>query len=346
MEDVANIFKMLQFIQKILLKLQSQTLKLLVLAGVVLLVWGILSPVGTLVWWLNQSAESLGLKSDEIDELPEGNDRPEEVPKSANIDCYVIFLPGVGDFSADELTPGEEVFFDKLEQSHPNCVTVRDVFPYSVANEGLGGERFLAPVWRAIEEADGWLGNADFLINIRNLWRFAISADDRYGEVYNLGIANTIINRMNAAYPIPKHPKERLKLILIGTSGGAQVALGAVSYLDQWLNAQLIVLSVGGSFDGEAGFEAVDYVYHLRGDRDWVEDITRYLFASRWPITVGSPFNQARQQGRYSIVNTGPHTHDGPEGYFGKASVGESQTTYVELTLQEVNKLPIWSNEP
>ncbi|MBF2006115.1 MAG: hypothetical protein IGS49_11790 [Chlorogloeopsis fritschii C42_A2020_084] len=335
---------MLKFIGWILLKLQGETLKLLILAGVILLVWGTFAPVGTLVWWLSQSAESLGLKSNQNKKLLSG-DRSNTATESANIDCYIIYLSGVGDFSANQLTPGEEIFLNRLVQLHPNCVAVSDVFPYSAANESLGGQRLLAPLWRAAENADGWLANADIIIKIRNLWRFAISADDRYGEVYNLGIANAIIDRMNAAHPIPKYPKEHLKVILIGTSGGVQVALGAASYLDQWLNARLIVVSVGGSFDGETGFESVDHVYHLQGSRDWVEDITSIVFASRWPITVASPFNQARQLGRYTVINTGPHAHDGAEGYFGTELVGESQTKYVELTLKKVNQLPIWSEQ-
>jgi hypothetical protein len=54
---------MLQFIQQILLRVQGDTLKLLVLAGVLLLAWGTLAPVGTLIWWLQEGAESLGLKN-------------------------------------------------------------------------------------------------------------------------------------------------------------------------------------------------------------------------------------------------------------------------------------------
>lgn len=336
---------MLKFIQWILLWLKGETLKLLILAGVILLGWGTLAPVGTLVWWLRQGAESLGLNTnDKTKNLP-GDNSSRRVTKSAKIDCYIVFLPGVGDFSANELTPGEEFFLNRLEQLHPNCVTVRDVFPYSVANESLGGDRLLAPLWGAAEKADGWLKNADILIKIRNLWRFAISADERYGPVYNLGIAEAIVDRMNAAYPIARSHQQPLKLILIGTSGGAQVALGAVSYLDRWLNAQMIVVSVGGCFDGNTGFEEVNHVYHLQGRRDWVEDITSIVFASRWRWIVGSPFNQARQQGLYTVVSSGPHVHDGPEGYFGKAFVGNSKTTYVELTLQTVNQLPIWSEK-
>lgn len=40
-----------------------------------------------------------------------------------------------------------------------------------------------------------------------------------------------------------------------------------------------------------------------------------------------------------------PHAHDGPTGYFGREPVGKSGTTYVDLTLQQVNQLPIWSEQ-
>lgn len=319
--------------------LAGGTSKLLILAGVVLLTWGIFAPVGTLVWWLNQSTESLGFKRRQPEQLP-GSDAP-LATQSPEINCYIIYLPGVGDFSADQLTPGEEWFLDQLVRQHPNCVAVRDVFPYSAANKDLGGQRFLAPLWQTAEDADGWLGNADLLIKIRNLWRFAISADDRYGPVYSQGIADAMIERMNAAYPIPQD-QQPLNLILIGTSGGVQVALGAVPYLDQWLNARLTVVSMGGTFDGEEGFKTTSHVYHLQGDRDWIEDISLIIFPSRWYWTVGSPFNQARRQGRYTVLNSGPHAHAGSEGYFGLALV-KPDTTFAELTLQKVYQLPIWS---
>lgn len=326
----------------ILLRLRGETLKLLLFAGVILLMWGTLAPVGTLVWWVTEGAQKLGLKNYKTSDPVKTESNRENPPKFArNINCYIIFLPGVGDFSGNKLTQGEEIFLDQLVKLHPNCVTVSDVFPYSVANKNLGGQRLLAPLWRAAEDADGWLENADILIKIRNLWRFAISADERYGSVYNQGIASTIVERMNAAYPVPQ--SKPVKIILIGTSGGVQVALGAASYLNNKWHTQLTVVSVGGDFDGNTGFEAVNHVYHLQGSRDWVEDISRILFASRWPVTVGSPFNRAQRQGRYTVISTGPHAHNGSEGYFGTAFIGTGKTTYVELTIQKVNKLPIWS---
>ncbi|UBF27955.1 hypothetical protein K9N68_08675 [Kovacikia minuta CCNUW1] len=328
-------------LQLILRWLQGSTLKLLVLAGVLLLSWGIFAPVGTLVWWLGQSAESLGFKRNSSEKLPEFRASDPDAPAST-INCYIIFLPGVGDFSANQLTAGEEFFLARLAQLHPGCVTVRNVFPYSAANQDLAGERFLTPLWEAAENADGWLKNADILIKIRNLWRFAISADDRYGPIYSQGIADAIVKQMNAVHPVALH-QQPLRVILIGTSGGVQVALSAVPYLHQWLhNPQITVISAGGAFSGEEGFDQVDAMYHLQGQRDWVDDVSRIVFPSRWYWIVGSPFNRARQQGRYTVVSSGPHTHDGNEGYFGLAIARPNQT-YVELTLQAVNQLPVWS---
>jgi hypothetical protein len=332
---------MLNLLERILGWLRGGSLKLVTLAGLILLVWGTISPVGTLVWWVKEGAEKLGLTKKQPRFLPP-SDRSNPVTKNSQINCYIVFLTGVGDFSANQLTSGEETFLNHLAQAHPNCVTVRDVFPYSAANVSLGGERFLAPVWRFAHEAKGWWSIADVLIKIRNLWRFAISADNRYGPVYNRGIAIAIIDRMKAAHPISKS-SQPLKIILMGTSGGAQVALAASPYVDQWLDARIIVVSIGGVFAGTDGFNVAKHVYHLQGRQDWIEDIGSIVFPSRWPWTVGSPFNQARREGRYTVEVSGPHKHDGSQGYFGLDKVQASGIRYVDLTIQKVNQLPIWS---
>lgn len=323
---------------------QSSTVKLLLLAGGVLLLWGTLSPIGTLTWWLRQGAKSPAPQDNEHTRKPNSKSLSVQSGRTP-INCYIVYLPGVGDYSANQLTSGEEYFLNALTKQHPNCVAVPDVFPYSASNESLGGRRVLGSMWTAIEQADGWLENADVLIKIRNLWRFALSADDRYGPVYNQGIATAIVDRMNAAHPIAQVQPRPFQIILVGTSGGAQVALGAAAHLDRWLNAKITVVSVGGDFTGTVGFEAADRVYHLQGTEDWIEDLSAVVFPSRWQWTVGSPFNRARQQGRYVEQTIGPHEHDGQRGYFGMVQVDNQPTTYVDLTLNAVNQLPIWSSK-
>jgi hypothetical protein len=174
-------------------RLSGTTVKLIFLAGGLLVLWGMVAPVSTIVWWLNQTAESLGLEKKE--EKPDVLLQPAVASSASKIDCYIVFLPGVGNFSPDEITEGERRFVDQLAARHPNCVAVRDVFPYSVVNQDLD-QGFLSPLWQAAKESES---SAYVLIQIRNLWRFAISADDRYSPVYNLSIAHTIVEWMNAA---------------------------------------------------------------------------------------------------------------------------------------------------
>jgi hypothetical protein len=328
---------------QVFLWFKSGTLKLIFWAGFVLLLWGTFSPVSTLVWWLKHDPENLKSQRDRLQrqELESQSAAPSgasEVP----VNCYIVLLTGVGDFSAKQLAPGQQAFLDRLTAKHPNCAGVGDVYPYSAANESLDGEDLLQPLWEAARKADGWFENAYVIIKIRNFWRFALSIDDRYGPVYNRGVANAIVNRMDAAYPI-EETQGPLTLILMGTSGGAQVALGAADYLDQeWVN-RLVVVSIGGDFSGAEGFTAVDQVYHLQGRQDWIEDLSRFIFPQRWPWTVGSAFNKAQHQNRYHTLISGPHAHSGPTGYFGLDPVQpNSDKTYLDFTLEKVNQLPIW----
>ena len=325
---------MLRILVKLIFWLRGGSLKLLTIAVLILLVWGTLSPVGTLIWWADEGVERLGLKSTPTVSFFS----PNLTAKSSQLNCYIVFLPGVGDFSANQLTSGEESFLDGLVALHPGCIAVSDVFPYSASNESLGGKRVLAPLWNFADRAQGWLAISNVVIKIRNLWRFAISADPRYSPIYNQGIATAIIERMNAQQPIPEKPQ----IILLGTSGGVQVALGAADYLKRDLEADIVVVSLGGVFAGTNGFKVSDRVYHLHGEFDWVENIGAIVFPSRWRWSVASPFNQARLQNRYTVASSGAHAHDGAEGYFGE-NLHNKGVTYVDLTLQQVNQLPIWS---
>ncbi|MCU0534064.1 MAG: hypothetical protein MUD14_09225 [Hydrococcus sp. Prado102] len=313
-------------------------LNLLIFAVFLLLLWGTLAPVGTLVWWLEKGGKEL---EEDIGELVERNDRdPRSASANKNVRCYIVFLTGVGDMSADQLASGEEKFLDLLEQDHPNCVTVREVFPYSAANQDIGGQPVFEFLWEISQEAQGWLEVTDYLLEIRNLWRMAISADNRYGEIYNRAIALTIFQQMEKQQPISYSSDEPIELILMGTSGGVQIALGATPYLKQWLPVEITVVSFGGVFNGNEGFDAAQHVYHFRGDRDWIEPIGGIIFPSRWRWTVGSPYNRARRQDRYTSIDSGSHEHNGDEGYFGQHKA-ENGKTYLELTVEQVNRLPI-----
>ncbi len=323
-------------------KLSGTTLKFILLMAGFLALWGMLAPITTIVWWLNQTASSLGFdaKEKEKPRLLEQGGVAAAPSQITQIDCYIVFLPGVGNFSPNEIADGEEYFIDQLAARHNNCVAVKDVFPYSVSNRDLENQNILTPLWEAAKNSEKFPGQ--MFIQIRNLWRFALSADDRYGPVYNLGVASTIVERMHATEPIIRSDQP-INLILVSTSGGTQVALGATDHLHDWIDkARITVVSIGGAFEGREGFNNAEHVYHFYGDRDRVTDLPHVLFPARWPWVVGSPVNRAQQQERYTVCNSGTSEHTGSEGYFGDA-IAFNNTSYLEQTLEEIDQLPIWS---
>lgn len=341
---------MSSWISRIFHRLSGTTAKLILVMVGFLVLWGMLAPITTIVWWLNQTASSLGIETEE-DEKPEVLQQadlqqtaeagsPSSGTNSSNINCYIVFLPGVGNFSPNEMDDGEEYFIEQLASHHDNCVAVKDVFPYSVTNQDLSKQNFLTPLWEAAKNSELFPGQ--LLIQVRNLWRFAISADERYGPVYNLSVARTIVDRMHATHPIASS-EQPINLILASTSGGTQVAMGASANLYNWLDeARIAVVSIGGTFEGRAGFDNASHVYHFYGDRDWVTALPRILFPARWSIVVGSPVNQAKREERYTVCNLGNSQHTGREGYFGSA-IAFNNTSYLEQTLRQVAQLPLWS---
>jgi hypothetical protein len=328
---------MFTLVGKLLAGLRNGGFIVLLFTLFLVLIWGTFAPVGTLVWWLDRGQKKLEERSRELEALLEDN------PAEGNgKTCYIVFLTGVGDLSADELTDGETEFLDRLEQDQPQCVTVRDVFPYSAANADVSGQQVFDFLRNVTEQSNGWSDFTQFLLETRNVWRLALSADNRYGQVYNPAIALTIVERMEAQQDIPASSETPIQLVLMGKSGGAQVALGATPYLQRWLNANITIVSFGGVFSGNDGFDAATHVYHFRGDRDWIENIGGIVFPSRWRWTIGSPYNRARREDRYTVLSSGSHTHQGDEGYFGLEEA-ETGNSYVELTVEQTNQLPIWN---
>lgn len=332
---------MLNFISQLLLWVRNGGVKLLLFAGFLLLIWGTFAPVGTIVWWLDRGAEKLERRTAEFTNRVNQQDSNSHII-SGGSSCYIVFLPGVG-AEKNELSSREEAFLDRLEQKQPQCLTVRSVFPYSAANQNIGGQQVFEFLSNVTQEAEVWLKLTQYVLEARNIWRLAVSADNRYGPIYNQAIALTIVEQMEKQQPIPTSPEQPFQLILMGTSGGAQVALGVAPYLYKWLPVEITVVSFGGVFDGNEGFDVAKHVYHFRGKRDWVEKIGGIVFPSRWRWTFGSPYNRARRANRYTVYTSGLHQHQGDESYFGQEIARSDGTTYAELMVKQVIQLPIWS---
>ena len=276
----------------------------LVWIGIIALVAAaLLSPLETLSWWAGWYGDlSTSNSSEEI--------QPTAHQKTSR---YVIYLDGISQ-SKFVHTPDIQDFFDALEPALPDDVElIKEIMVYSVRDKPLTANRPLSFLWR-IADSFRFKNPASLfglIVNVRNSLIVAVSADRRYGPIYNFGIARLMYQAlMQRGY----QPERRTPITLIGFSGGGQMAVAAAPFLRRALNAPIDVISLGGVISGNVNLLRLEHLYHLSGDKDVVERIGPVMFPRRWAVFFLSYWNRAKRMGKVSLISLGPVGHQVPGG--------------------------------
>lgn len=302
---------------------------LLAVALLALLIAGALAPLETLGWWAGWYGPSRDAWR--AGAPPEGAPPPRE--------RYLVFLSGIHSVS-DETQAGREIaLLERLAVRFP-ALEIVQVFPYSVTNRALTGQRVFSWFWRWLHDRKlsgrTLAGLTSQLINLRNVWQVLVSADRRYGPLYNQGsaelIARTLLER---GYD----PELRAPVTLIGYSGGAQIAAGAAPHLRALLRGPVEVISLGGVLSSDPGLLEIERLYLLNGRRDRVQRLGSLLFPGRWALLGHSSWNRADAQGRIVRVDMGPADHTGRWGYFDEDAPLPDGRSYLALTLDVVSAI-------
>jgi hypothetical protein len=309
------------------LAFNNQLLKLTVdlarVSLIALLLAGLLSPFEALGWWAGWYGDGIEthITAKQPDALsgPVSNSSTSTAEAAASLPLpgrsacrYIVYLDGISQSCADY---PERVrnFLETLEAALPaDMVMIQDIMAYSALNRPLTMQRPFATFWRWVNRMETLHPKSplDILINLRNTFQVAVSTDNRYGPVFNRGTAQVILNSLRQQGYQPGVP-----ITLLGYSGGAQVALGAVPYLKYALNEVPIeIISLSGVISGNNGVSAVDRLYHLTGDRDALAQIGAIMFPKRWPLMAWSSWNLAKNQGRVRFIGLGPVSHNGLTG--------------------------------
>lgn len=306
----------------------NDLLTLLVLIIVGLFVWGAFSPFEALGWWAGWYGERIYVE-------PISAAHPLKQRKS-NPSSYILFLSGIGRVSGETFSLREQGFLQRLSDSLPDSVLIDDIFPYSVNNLPLTGQPFMARLWKwALRRKLDGPHLAGYLINVRNIWQVCISADQRYGPIYNQAVAEVLLHSLlRYDYDL----QSNRPIFIIGYSGAGQMAVGAVAYLRQYIQAPLYVISLGGIFSSERGLLLADHVYHLYGSGDWPRKLG-WMAPGRWPIFPSSEWNRARRQGSISVRNIGPMGHSGSGGYLDIKSFLPDGHSYMDCTVNTVTEI-------
>jgi hypothetical protein len=257
-----------------------------------------------------------------------------------------VYLSGIGVAAGDAFSVSERLFLRRLDRAVPEADVVDDIFPYSVSNRPLTGQRTFARLWRwALRQKLEGPALAGSLINVRNAWQVAVASDSRYAPLYHRGSAQVILDglrrhgyRLGSGKPV----------VFVGHSGGVQVAIGAAPFIQRKLAAPVYVVSLGGVFNADPGLDAVAHLWHLYGSKDWVHVLGTVLFPGRWGILPYSPWNRLRARGALSVRCIGPIKHTGKGGYLDHRTLLPNGKSCMEHTIDVIANLirPLMGDTP
>ncbi|NJM72182.1 MAG: CAAX protease [Scytonema sp. RU_4_4] len=312
------------------------TVDLLQISLIAVLFAGLLVPLEALGWWAGwygdtiNTSRSLGILE-------------EPIPPQTNVVRYVIYLDGIGQASSKYFPDGDQFLRELAADLPDNIVIIRGLIPYSVFNRPLTESGILSSFWRFAERRSQsssvslFNGLFALTINIRNLLVVAVSADQRFGPIYNQGTAQVMYNSLiSHGYK----PGSGVPITLIGFSGGAQIAMGAVPSLKQaLLSAPIEVISLAGVISGNNNALLIEHMYHLVGDKDAVERLGPILFPRRWKLFFLSYWNRAKFMGKISFVSLGPVGHMGAGGPLDANKFLSDGRSYLRQTIEIVSKI-------
>lgn len=287
------------------------------------------APLATLSWWAGDS---------DADAPPD--EAPAPAPSAAAAAAhYIVYLAGIHTIDGASHTPRERRFLDAMAEAAGGAVLVDTVFPYAVSGEPLvQGPRLFGQLWKALQSAPEATRRPLLaeLINARNFFQVLVSADRRYGPIFNTAVAEQILSKLGEA---GWTPGRAARVTLFGYSGGAQIAAGAAARLSRTVDGPIDLISLGGVIASPEGLSRLASIRHLTGRRDRVERLAALGCPGRWPVAAGSAWNMAVASGRLQKVDLGAMTHTGAEGYLGEAAApGASQSNW-ETTLDAVRDL-------
>lgn len=166
----------------------------LILIFVVVTLALLIAPFETLYWWKHIDDDTGELS------LETSFSYDDDIAESSKDSNFIVFLDGIAKADITNYSYIDS-FLESLARALPTSNIITDDMPYSVSNSDLTHDRPLSPLWRYAFErkvakpTDG-LG---FLINFRNMLQVLVSADYRYGPIYNLGEAQQIVNQLLAS---------------------------------------------------------------------------------------------------------------------------------------------------
>ena len=244
---------------------------------------------------------------------------PAPPPAQLSVRRYVVYLDGIHQCERDH-PPRVAAFLELLERQLPaDTQLLRGLETYTVMPVALREDTGSSWFWRrvfALQEHHPY-GLVQLvcavLVQANNVIKVGISSDRRYGPILNYELALKIALRLaDAGF----YPGQGCELVLLGYSGGGEMAMGVADYLRRICRSPVRIITVCGVFSANQVLDAVDQITTVVGTADPVAAFGRIAYPGRLPWMVLSNWNQALRDGLVRRRVIPGMSHNGKQGPF------------------------------
>lgn len=253
-----------------------------------------------------------------VTELPEGTPYARGAAPDSPPDAYLVYLDGIGKRRVRDTRDGGRLVKAVLAGA-PELRVLGQVQPYSPLADPLADR----PVWAWLRRRIG------LLLFLHNVMQVFVAADHRYRPLYNRAVGSQIATQLRLA----GYQSDRgVPVVLLGYSGGAQAATGAVDELHAQLRCPLTVITLGGFHNGANDLTHAEHVHQLTSASDRIERVGTWIFPQRWRLFRHSKWNSAYRAGKITVHRLDPATHLGPRSYISPEGRLPDGRSYLDRT--------------
>lgn len=236
--------------------------------------------------------------------------------------CYLVYLDGIHQLERDH-PPRVTAFLEALQnQLCEDTLLVRGLETYTVLPVALAEDAGSAWFWKRLFALQEHHPNpcvqllAAFFVQANNVIKVGISSDRRYGPILNYELALKISLRLAE---VGFRPGGDSRIVLLGYSGGAEMAMGVADYLQRISLAPVSIISFCGVFSGNQIVSSVAGITTIVGSRDPVAAFGRIAYPGRSPLLPLSNWNKALARGAIDRREIAGMNHNGSNGPFSDA---------------------------
>ena len=254
-----------------------------------------------------------------LDGLPDPTALFPDSPSISEHRCFVVYLDGIHQLERDH-PPRVSAFLALLDQQlNPATRLVKGLEAYTVLPVALAQDIGSAWFWRRLfalqeEHPNGWIQLlAAVLVQANNVIKVGISSDHRYGPIMNYELSLKIALRLGE---VGFRPDQGQRVVLVGYSGGAEMAMGVADYLRRICRSPVSIVSFCGVFSGNQLLNQLSKITMIIGSRDPVAAFGRIAYPGRSPLLPLSNWNRALKHSCIERREIDGMNHNGLRGPF------------------------------